>query len=335
MIARTTPSVQTESWQQLLRNAIRDPKELFRALDLPWQTDLSPALAHQQFPVVVPTPYLSRIRKGDPNDPLLLQVLPSAPELLTVEGFTQDPLEEAASNPLPGLIHKYGNRVLLTVAGHCAINCRYCFRRHFPYDSNTPGREHWQKVLDYIALRPEIEEVIYSGGEPLAVNDQRLGWLSAELEQISHLKRLRIHTRMPVAIPQRVDDGLLSWLGRGRLKSVLVIHCNHPREIDLEVRNALQLLHANGVLLLNQSVLLRGVNDCVDTLERLSQALIDASVQPYYLHLLDRVAGAAHFEVAEERALELMRLLRERCSGYMVPSLVRECAGARSKTIIG
>ncbi|WP_426415804.1 EF-P beta-lysylation protein EpmB [Aestuariirhabdus sp. LZHN29] len=331
MITRTASSVHTDSWQQILRDAIRDPHELSQALGL---TGVVSQQAHQQFSVVVPAPFLARIRQGDPHDPLLLQVLPSFAETISA-GFGTDPLQEASSNPLPGLIHKYHNRVLLTLAGHCAINCRYCFRRHFPYDENMPGREHWLRVLDYIAQRPAIEEVIFSGGEPLAVNDQRLGWLSNELEQIPHLKRLRIHTRMPIVIPQRINDPLLNWLDRGRLKKIMVIHCNHPQEIDENVTRALQLLHKRGVLLLNQSVLLRGINDHVDTLSALSEALIEADVQPYYLHLLDRVAGAAHFEVDENEALQLIAQLRGNCSGYMVPSLVRETPGASAKTVIG
>ncbi|MCL6415621.1 EF-P beta-lysylation protein EpmB [Aestuariirhabdus sp. Z084] len=335
MIARTIPSVQTSSWQQLLGDAIRDPNQLLQALDLEAEASSLLEQAHQQFSVVVPEPYLARIKRGDPKDPLLLQVLPSAQELHQTPGFNSDPLGEAASNPLPGLIHKYHNRVLLTLAGHCAINCRYCFRRHFPYQDNTPDRAHWLKVLDYIHQRPEIDEVIFSGGEPLAVNDQRLAWLCAELDKIPHLKRLRIHTRMPVVIPQRIDDRLLHWMGEGRLHKIMVIHSNHPNEIDEAVALAMHKLSRHGVRLLNQSVLLHGINDNEATLEALSNRLFDAGVQPYYLHLLDRVEGAAHFEVAEKRAQQIIANLRGRCSGYLVPSLVRESAGKNAKTIMG
>ncbi len=335
MIARTAPSVHTTSWQQLLRDAIRTPDELFHALGLEGHPMAEQISAHQEFPVVVPAPYLARIERGNPEDPLLLQVLPDVAEMQLTEGYNSDPLSERDANPLPGLIHKYHNRVLLTLASHCAINCRYCFRRHFPYKENAPGRQQWLDVLEYIRSRPEIDEVIYSGGEPLAVNDQRLAWLSQQLSGIPHLKRLRIHTRMPIAIPQRVNQELRQWISASRLQVVMVIHCNHPNELDTDTVNACKLLQRDGVTLLNQSVLLRGINDNVSTLIELSERLFAAGISPYYLHLLDKVQGAAHFDIERHQAIALIDEMRTRCSGYLVPALAQENAGMKSKTVLG
>ena len=267
---------------------------------------------------------------------------------MPVTGFTADPLAEAAATAQPGLLRKYRGRALLVVTGACAVHCRYCFRRHFPYAENRPGRGPaggsrddgrggWRAALDALAADPTVEEVILSGGDPLSVADDRLEGLVRAIEAIPHVRRLRVHSRNPIVLPERVDDRLLSWLAppsaepRRRLERVLVVHANHAREIDGAVVAALGRLRSAGVTLLNQSVLLAGVNDSVEALEELSRALFGAGVLPYYLHLLDRVAGAAHFDVPEERARGLVGELAARLSGYLVPKLVREVPGAPAK----
>jgi len=285
---------------------------------------------HGLFRVRVPESYLARIQPGDPRDPLLLQVLPQAAEALEQPMFVPDPVGDATAMAAPGLLHKYCGRVLLITTGACAIHCRYCFRREFPYGEFSALRG-LQPALDYIRDHRDISEVILSGGDPLALPDSRLSELLHLLEQIPHLRRLRIHTRLPVVLPERVDDGLLSWLGTGRLQQVLVLHANHPREFDPPAKSALERLRESGVSLLNQSVLLAGVNDDLDTLCELQERGFTAGILPYYLHLLDRVRGAAHFEVDEARARQLHAGLRSRLPGYLVPRLVREIPGARGK----
>ncbi|ANF57326.1 EF-P beta-lysylation protein EpmB [Halotalea alkalilenta] len=342
MITRSVNRVQTVAsdqggehsgdWRRQLAGAIRDPEVLCEALGLDAAWLPGAQAGHRLFKIRVPHAYLARMRRGDPFDPLLRQVLPIDRETDAVEGFVSDPLEEAEHRPLPGLIHKYANRVLLIVSGACAVNCRYCFRRHFPYADNTPSRREWEAVLDYLRSRPEINEVILSGGDPLASSDERLGWLVERLGGIAHLQRLRIHTRLPVVIPDRVDPGLLGWLAASRLQKVVVLHVNHANEIDPAVRHACARLREAGATLLNQSVLLRGVNDDVDTLAELSETLFAAGVLPYYLHVLDPVAGAAHFDVPDGEAVELVERLRARLAGFLMPRLVREVPGERSKT---
>ena len=332
MIPRIAATVQTSSWQEELANSVRDPEQLFALLALPAdQLDVARA-ACRDFALRVPRPYLSRIKAGDLNDPLLKQVLPIGDELLAAPGYSADPLGENDANPIPGLIHKYQSRVLLVVSPNCAINCRYCFRRHFPYGDNKPGRNEWQRALDYIAADPSINEVIYSGGDPLASSDKQLAWLTEQIAAIPHITRLRVHTRLPVVIPQRVTDNLISWLTGTRLKPVMVIHCNHANEIDTEVTEAMSQLKSAGVTLLNQAVLLKGINDDVETQVALSERLFSAGVLPYYLHVLDKVQGAAHFEVSDDRARHLAGELLSRLPGYLVPKLTREQAGASSKT---
>lgn len=331
MIPRTVPSCQTKHWQEEMKSLIRTPEELFQILQL------DPALLPQsteastKFELRVPRPYAARIRPGDIDDPLLRQVLPLAHELQNAPGYTRDPLAEKHRNPIPGLVHKYKGRVLLVVAGHCAVNCRYCFRRHFDYQQNTPGREGWLKVLDYLKHNSDITEVIFSGGDPLASSDRQLSWLTGEIEAIPHIRRLRLHTRLPVMIPSRIDSQCLSWISQTRLKVVLVLHANHANELDSEVADAMAKLAAAGVCLLNQSVLLRGVNDSLDSLIHLSERLFELDTHPYYLHLLDKVAGAAHFEVSEAEGVKLMAGMLKSLPGYLIPRLVREVPGANSK----
>jgi EF-P beta-lysylation protein EpmB len=274
------------------------------------------------------------MRKRDPQDPLLLQVWMSAQEDGRAPGFELDPVGDLEAMPVPGLLHKYYGRVLLTLTGACAVHCRYCFRRHFPYADANPARQVWREALDYVARDETISEVILSGGDPLMLSDRRLSDLADALAAIPHLERLRVHTRLPVVIPQRVNDALLSWLAGQRLKPVLVLHVNHANEIDENVRAATRSLADSGVTLLNQAVLLRGVNDSVEALSGLSEALFAANVLPYYLHLLDRVQGAAHFEVSEDKARRLMAEVHARLPGYLVPRLAREAPGASAKRVI-
>ncbi len=319
-------------WQSQLARAIRDPRELCRRLGLDEAWWPGAERGHALFEVRVPEAYLARIRPGDPSDPLLRQVLPLAEEAVPMAGYVADPLAEAEHAPAPGLIHKYAGRVLLIASPACAVNCRYCFRRHFPYEENAPSRAQWEATLDHLRDDTTLHEAILSGGDPLAASDRQLAWLVERLAAIPHLRRLRIHTRLPVVIPDRIDDDLLGWLGATRLQKVMVLHINHANEIDETVIAACRKLSAAGVTLLNQSVLLRGVNDDVDTLAALSERLFEAGILPYYLHVLDPVAGAAHFDVADDEARELVAGLREVLPGFLIPRLVREIPGEASKT---
>ncbi|MBE0462628.1 MAG: EF-P beta-lysylation protein EpmB [Halomonadaceae bacterium] len=320
------------TWQRQLSSAIRDPHELCQRLGLSEAWLPGARKGHQLFEVCVPDAYLSRIAHATPDDPLLRQVLPLGDEAVSAIGYVTDPLEEAEHRPARGLIHKYAGRVLLIASPNCAINCRYCFRRHFPYSDNSPSRAEWQDALQYLRDAPSIHEAILSGGDPLAANDRQLAWLVGELEKIPHLKRLRIHTRLPVVIPDRVDSALLDWLGTTRLQKVMVLHINHANEIDQAVIDACTRLKAAGVTLLNQSVLLRGINDEVETLATLSERLFEAGVLPYYLHVLDPVQGAAHFDVPDDEARTIVTQLREHLPGFLMPRLVREVPGEASKT---
>lgn len=334
LLQSVIPTVANDArdWQTQLAQAIRDPRELLARLGLDDRWLPGANQGHALFEVRVPEAYLARMRPKDPQDPLLRQVLPVTAETDSVAGFVSDPLEEAAHTPRRGLIHKYHGRVLLIASPTCAINCRYCFRRHFPYTENSPSRAQWEEALTYLRRDPSIQEAILSGGDPLASSDRRLAWLVERLGEIPHLRRLRIHTRLPVVIPDRVDDALLAWLQATRLQTVMVLHINHPNEIDAAVVDACKRLRGAGVTLLNQSVLLRGVNDDVGTLEELSERLFSAGVLPYYLHVLDPVAGAAHFDVPDSEALALVDALRTRLAGFLLPRLVREVPGEASKT---
>jgi EF-P beta-lysylation protein EpmB len=318
-------------WQQALREAVHDPAELLRLLAL--DAVLLPAAqrAAAAFPLRVPRGFVARMRRGDPADPLLRQVLPLDAELAPAPGYGSDPVGELAAMTVPGLLHKYRGRALLVTTGACAVHCRYCFRRHFPYGEANPAPGQWERALDYLAGDPTLTEVILSGGDPLVLPDERLAGLARALERIPHLRRLRVHTRLPVVLPERVDGPLLDWLCGTRLQPVVVIHANHAAELDDAVRAALHALRARGVSLLNQAVLLRGVNDSVAAQAALSEALFAAGVLPYYLHALDPVAGAAHFAVPDAVARTLHAALRTRLPGYLVPRLVREVPGAPAK----
>jgi EF-P beta-lysylation protein EpmB len=284
------------------------------------------------FGLRVPRGYLRRIPKGDPDDPLLRQVLPLGAELLAAPGYGPDPVGDAAATARPGLLHKYRGRALLITTGACAVHCRYCFRRQFPYGETRIGAAQWGQIRAYLEADPGIDEVILSGGDPLVLSDQRLAELVQRLDAVAQLKRLRIHSRVPVVLPERIGPGLLAGLADSRLRRLLVLHANHPRELNAEVAAALAALREAGIDLLNQSVLLAGVNDREAILAELSERLFDCGVLPYYLHLLDRVQGAAHFAVDEAKAKALMQSLRARLPGYLVPRLVLEQAGAVSKT---
>ena len=287
------------------------------------------------FPVFAPRGFIARMRTGDPGDPLLRQVLPLAAEEVSEPGFTSDPVDEATATRGPGLLQKYAGRVLMVTTGACAVHCRYCFRREFPYQAAPKSLRDWQPAIDEIAADPSIHEVILSGGDPLTLTDDWLAGLVRRLAQVAHVRRLRIHTRLPIVIPERVCDELLEWLTDSRLTPIVVVHANHPAEIDAAVAAALGRLVESSVPVLNQSVLLRGVNDDANVLAELCERLVDLRVMPYYLHQLDRVAGAAHFEVPEAEGLKIVAELKALLPGYAVPRYVREMPGAASKVEIG
>ncbi len=322
---------QPDGWQQILADAVRDPYELLEMLNLSrHMIDLSETAA-AQFPLRVPRGYVARMRKGDENDPLLRQVLPIGTEMQEVQGFTTDPVGDHDAIIKQGLLQKYHGRVLIMTTAACAIHCRYCFRRHFPYHELTARPSLWQPLLNEIAQDANISEVILSGGDPLSLGDSALLQLMTALEQIPHLKRLRIHSRYPIVLPERINEPLLEWFKQTRLTSVMVIHSNHANEIDASVKTALHKLKSTGMTLLNQAVLLHGVNDDGDTLCHLSEALFETGVMPYYLHKLDKVEGAAHFDADEDLAKQLVTEMRKRLPGYLVPKLVQEVAGTPYK----
>lgn len=321
-------------WKTILRQAISNPMELWNELQLEPQALPTTGAAIDDFSLRVPRGFVARIEKKNPNDPLLLQILSQVDELVTYPGYYPDPLNEKQSNPIPGLLHKYHGRVLVVLSGACAIHCRYCFRRHFPYKQNNPGKRGWKRIFDYIKINDTVNEVILSGGDPLIVKDEQLSTFILHVEAITTIKRLRIHTRLPVVIPERVTTELIRILSSTRLKTTVVIHCNHPNEINQSVIDALDLLHSSKITLLNQSILLKKINDNSKILIHLSERLFDAGVLPYYLHLLDPVEGAAHFHVNEDKARHLMVAMMQHLPGYLVPKLVREIPGALSKVPI-
>jgi EF-P beta-lysylation protein EpmB len=321
-------------WQQLLKTAVRDPRELWQLLDLPAKHLPGALRAAETFPLFAPRGYIARMQSGDPHDPLLRQVLPWDAELVPVAGFDTDPVGDRTAALQPGLLQKYPSRVLMLATGACAVHCRYCFRRHFPYSTVPRSLADWEPAIRDIEADESIHEVILSGGDPLTLVDDLLGALAERLASIAHLRRLRIHTRLPIVIPERVDGQLLAWLCGTRLTPIMVVHANHPRELDESVAASLSRLVNAGVPVLNQAVLLSGVNDNVGVLGELCERLVDLRVMPYYLHQLDRVAGAAHFEVPEEQGLAIIEELRARLPGYAVPRYVHEVAGELSKTVI-
>ena len=334
MIPQTIDSWQGFTWKEELRDAVSDVRQLLDMLDLRASDIAGGVTLASEFPLRVPASFIRRMEPGNPNDPLLLQVLPLAREAEPFPGFTGDPLRETEHNPVPGVVHKYHGRVLLIATPTCAVNCRYCFRRHFPYDDNNPGRRYWRESLAYIGADATISEVILSGGDPLASNDRHLSWLVEQIEKIPHVRRLRIHTRLPVVIPRRIDDDFLAWVDRTRLQTSVVLHINHPNEIDAELDLAVQRLRPLGIPALNQTVLLKDINDDADTLIQLSEKLFSIGVLPYYLHLLDPVAGAHHFRTADGHIGAVYSEMRRRLPGYLLPRLVKDVPGRSSKMYI-
>jgi L-lysine 2,3-aminomutase len=326
----TQPAPDTD-WKRLWRDAVRDPAELLALLGLTGRVSGLSVEAAGQFPLRVPRSFIARMRPGDPHDPLLRQVLPLDEEMRLMPGFDLDAVGDAAAKTATGLIHKYRGRALLIATGSCAVHCRYCFRRHFPYAEETAAAGQWREAVAAIRADASIDEVILSGGDPLSLSTAKLGELTVQLADLPHIRRLRIHTRLPVVLPERVDDTLTDWLRTLPWPVVVVIHANHANEFDPTVDLALARLRATGASVLNQAVLLRGVNDNIEALVALSERGFAAGALPYYLHQLDRVDGAAHFEVSDEEALVLHAALVARMPGYLVPKLVREVAGDPGK----
>jgi L-lysine 2,3-aminomutase len=332
MIPATPLAAQPESWQAEWRASFTDPSALLASLDL---GSLASRVIHPtrgEFPMRVPRPFVARMRRADPNDPLLRQVLPFDDELRPMPGFVDDAVGDLAARDAPGVIRKYRGRALLITTGSCAVNCRYCFRRHFPYADENAAAGRWRDAIAWIETQPDVSEVILSGGDPLSLGTDRLAELTAGLSEIPHLRRLRIHTRLPIVLPSRVDRGLTDWLSGLPWPVVLVVHANHANEFDESVDASLARLGRAGAVLLNQSVLLAGVNDSADALADLSERAFEAGVLPYYLHALDPVRGAAHFDVPDAVARTLVAAIRDRLPGFLVPRLVREVPGATSKT---
>lgn len=331
MIPVPLQTAQAKDWQRLYREAISDPRELLAMLDLGHLDGLLPQ-GDYPFPLRVPAGFIARMRRGDAADPLLRQVLPLDAEYRAQPGFVFDAVGDGASRSARGVLHKYQGRALLLASGSCAIHCRYCFRRHFPYAEEPAAAAHWASTIDYLAQHGDVQEIILSGGDPLSLATGKLKELTERLRATAQIRRLRIHTRLPVVLPERVDAELLGWLSALPWRVVIVLHANHAQELDGSVAEACRQLGHCGALLLNQSVLLRGVNDHVDTLEALSERLFEIGVLPYYLHQLDRVHGAAHFEVDDPAARALVNALAARLPGFLVPRLVREIEGEPAKT---
>ncbi len=332
MITRLTADRQACAWQTALAEAITDPEALIRRLNLDPGLLSAARLAAQRFRLQVPESYVSRMHPGEPHDPLLRQVLPLQGEFEAAPGFVEDPVGDLDAMAAPGVIQKYAGRALLITTGACAIHCRYCFRRHYPYGQASAGRSRWPETLAWLRSRPDIHEVILSGGDPLMLTDGELAAMTRDLARIDHLRTLRVHTRLPVILPERIGQDLIDWLTGTRLRPVMVIHANHAQELDASTCSALAALDRAGVRLFNQAVLLRGVNDSVAALGDLGEALFESGVQPYYLHLLDPVSGAAHFAVKEAPALAIMKALAAQQPGYLLPRLVREIPGAPGKS---
>ncbi len=328
MIPANPEPWEPNAWRLLLKTAIRDSTTLCQHLGL----DVVDIDRAPDFPVRVPFPFLRRMAKGDPNDPLLKQVLATSSEREKVDGFVADAVGETGRFIAPALMQKYAHRALLIASPACAVHCRYCFRRQFPYEAHGPS------VLDHamqaLVADPEITEIILSGGDPLTLPDEAFSVLLIQLYGISHLRRIRIHTRWPIVIPERITQALLDVFQASPKPITVVVHCNHANELDADTARAFKLLRIAGVTLLNQAVLLGGVNDDTERLSELSEQLFNQGVLPYYLHLLDPVDGAHHFDVSAATGIELIRALRDRLPGYLVPRLVRETAGEPAKTLV-
>jgi EF-P beta-lysylation protein EpmB len=321
------------NWQKEIAMAFSDPIALLDYLQIPAESFEQDIKARSLFPLRVPRPFAARMAKGDPDDPLFKQVFTSHLEFNKQTDFVADPLNEH-QNSQPGILHKYQSRLLMLIRGGCAVNCRYCFRRHFPYADNHLNRSEWQDALHYIRQDKQLNEIIYSGGDPLMAKDDFLQRLTQEIATIPHITRLRIHTRLPVVIPSRITNELIEWLTSTRLKPVIVLHINHANEIDDGVKGAMDKLKKAGVTLLNQAVLLKGINDQPTQQVALSEALFDCGILPYYLHVLDKVEGASHFDLDDNHARDLLSQMIKLLPGYLVPKLVREIGGQPGKTPI-
>lgn len=323
---------QEQNWQSQLSDLITDPQELLELLQLPQDLLGGAHLTAQSFKLRVPRAFVAKMQVGNPFDPLLLQVLPHHLELKEHPDFVTDPLGEEDANQQPGVLHKYKSRFLLTLTGACAVHCRYCFRRHFPYQENLPKNQDWLNIKQYIESQPEINEVIFSGGDPLTLSNRKLGEWIERLSSIQQLKFLRIHSRVPIVIPNRVDDELISILKNSRLRIIVVVHSNHAAELDDFTCHKLAQLIEHKITVLNQAVLLKGVNDSAQILSNLSYRLFDAGVMPYYLHVLDKVKGAQHFDLTPDQTELIYKDVLANLPGYLVPKLVREIAGEKNKT---
>ncbi len=319
-------------WRRSLADAVRDPAELLELLQLPASLLPAARAAADAFPLVAPRSYVRRMRPGNLADPLLRQVLPVGEELVEDAALADDPVGDSAARIAPGLLQKYQGRALLITTGVCAVHCRYCFRRHYPYGNEPRRLDDWQPAIDALAADDTIHEAILSGGDPLVLTDARLAALVERLESIPHLRRLRIHTRLPIVLPDRVTPALIDLLLGSRLQPVMVVHANHAQELQHDCVEALRSLVHAGLPTLNQAVLLRGVNDSTDALAALCESLGNLGVIPYYLHQFDRVAGAGHFETSEHDGLRFIKELTARLPGYLVPRYVREVAGHSGKT---
>lgn len=330
MIPKKAISVE-HNWQKELAMSFTDPAVLLRHLSLDPANYIEDAQARSLFPMRVPRHFASLMEPANPDDPLLRQVLPLRDEFIQHPGFTADPLDEHDTEQ-PGLLHKYQSRVLLIVRGGCAVNCRYCFRRHFPYGDNAANRQQLEQTMDYLRSAPEVNEVILSGGDPLMAKDSHLAWLADQISTLSHIKRLRIHTRLPVVLPERLDTEFVDWFTQSPLQRILVLHINHANEVSKQLIARLKPLRESGVTLLNQAVLLRGINDSGEAQEALSEALFAAGILPYYLHVLDKVEGAGHFYIDDDAARKVMEETIKRLPGFLVPKLVREMGGQPGKT---
>lgn len=339
MIPRTQATLQTltnnlcpPDWQKTQSRAFTDPQQLLEYLGIAPESLDNDFDIDSSFPLKVPQSYVNRMKKGNPHDPLLLQVLPLKIETEHVEGYSTDPVGDLLSMPTPGVLKKYNGRALFITTGACGVHCRYCFRRHFPYSNSNSARDHWSEAINDILLDTSVNEVILSGGDPLCLSDDRLATLMGLLNNIPHVKRIRFHTRLPVVLPERINESLINWLQGNHAKIIFTVHINHANEINQAVKEAMQTLLASGVSLFNQSVLLRNINDNCDSLINLSEALFDAGITPYYLHMLDKVKGSAHFDVSDNKAKSLINNMRQHLPGYLIPRLVREKPGEDFKT---
>lgn len=332
MIQRNDQLGQTLNWQKSLSESFTKISDLLDYLQLTAREVQASEKAAMQFRCLVTKSFAGRMQKGNPLDPLLQQVLPSRWENEPSNGFVKDPVGDLNANPVPGVLHKYRGRLLLLTNGGCASNCRYCFRRHFPYEENSLSHTHLTQALDYIKQDETVSEIIFSGGEPLLNSDSKIAEWIESLAAINHITRIRFHSRLPIFLPERVTSSFIRTIACTRLKPVIVIHSNHPAELNNTVKEALLRLHSAKILVLNQSVILRGINDNSETLAHLSEALFSANVLPYYLHTLDPVLGAAHFDCDLNYVKTIYAELCDRLPGFLVPKLVKEIPGYKSKT---